>query len=346
VTVAAERAPGDGAAERAPGDAPPFDPAVVVADLEADVARRRAAGEYPPGLERELDALLARHAPDRVVDAPIDELLARAEVAALLDVDVPTASGVPGGAPAKRALRRLMAWFLTYLAQQVTASSRATLAVLEALARKVEALEAASPELAAGSLPAIVPVVPVAGWAHDVVAAVVATTVDGASRVCVTHTSEGVLLDGLVAAGVDAYGVDPDLVTADALAGRGFDARQGSASDHLARVAPGSLRACVLVGGVEHQSLGARIVTADRALTALAPGGVLVVLSTTPAAWDVAAPPVARDLAPGRPLHPETWTAVLAARGVVDVRVHDAPTPSPDTQVGPIAGYLLVARRP
>jgi hypothetical protein len=334
------------APERAAGAPPPFDPAVVVADLEAAVARRRAAGEYPPGLERELDALLARHAPDRVVDAPIDELLARAEVAALLDVDVPTGSGVPGGAPAKRALRRLMAWFLVYVAQQVTASSRATLAVLGALARKVEALEAASPELAAGSLPALAPVVPVAGWAHDVVAAVAATPGGAAARVCVAHASDGLLLDDLVAAGIDAYGIDPELATTDALASRGLDVRHGGASDHLARVAPGSLRACVLVGGVEHQSLGARLVAVDRALAALAPGGALVVLSTTPAAWDAAAPPVARDLAPGRPLHPETWTAVLAARGVVDVLVHDAPTPSSTSPPGPIAGFLLVARRP
>jgi hypothetical protein len=337
VTVAPERAAG--------GEPPAFDPAVVVADLEAAVARRRAAGEYPPGLERELDALLARHAPARV-EAPIDELLARAEVAALLDVDVPTASGVPGGAPAKKTLRRLMAWFLTYLAEQVTASSRATLAVLAALIRKVEALEAASPQLAAGSLPAIAPVVPVAGWAPDVVAAVAAAPDGSATRVCVAHTSDGVLLEHLVDAGIDVYGVDPDDPTTDTRGSRGLDVRRASTSDHLARVAPGSLRACVLVGGVEHESLGRRVVTVDRALAALAPGGVLVVLSTTPAAWDAAASPVARDLAPGRPLHPETWTALLATRGVVDVRVHDAPTPSPTTQVGPIAGYLLVARRP
>jgi hypothetical protein len=349
--VAPERAQDDVAPERAPGGVAPeqrgaVDPAAVVAELEADVARRRAAGAYPPGLERELDALLARHAPDRLADAPLDELLARAEVAALVDVDVPTTSGVPGGAPAKRALRRLMAWFLAYVAQQVTASSRATVAVLGALARKVEALEAASPAVVAASLPPLDAVTPVADWVDDVVAAVRAAPADGPTRVCVSHAADGVLLDALVRAGVDAYGVEPDAASAEALAARGLDVRPGAAADHLARVGPASLLACVLAGGVEHQALGVRLQALDRALAALAPGGVLAVLSATPTAWDAAASPVSRDLAPGRPLHPETWIAVLAARGVADVRVQQhGPGPGPDA-VASASAYLLVARRP
>ena len=43
--------------------------------------------------------------------------------------------------------------------------------------------------------------------------------------------------------------------------------------------------------------------------------GVLVLQSSTPEAWARGCDPVVRDLAPGRPFHPETWVHLLAERG-------------------------------
>ena len=58
----------------------------------------------------------------------------------------------------------------------------------------------------------------------------------------------------------------------------------------------------------------------DRALKGLRPGGVIITIATHPARWsDV--DPRASDLAPGRPLHPETWVQLLGERGVADPTV-------------------------
>jgi hypothetical protein len=56
----------------------------------------------------------------------------------------------------------------------------------------------------------------------------------------------------------------------------------------------------------------------ETAVERLAAGAPLVVVGTRPETadgWD----PVARDLLPGRPLHPETWEVLLARAGFVEV---------------------------
>jgi hypothetical protein len=60
----------------------------------------------------------------------------------------------------------------------------------------------------------------------------------------------------------------------------------------------------------------------DRTIGALVPGGQLAVVSHTPSAWAVAAGPVLADLAPGRPLHPETWCHLFERRGASGTAVH------------------------
>jgi hypothetical protein len=84
-----------------------------------------------------------------------------------------------------------------------------------------------------------------------------------------------------------------------------------------------------------------------------------VVLSTGPAGTVRGPQAVAADLAPGRPVHPETWTYLLDAHGfeTVSVREHPAPfepVPGDDAQAKVInqnlarlfssGAYLLVAR--
>ena len=64
------------------------------------------------------------------------------------------------------------------------------------------------------------------------------------------------------------------------------------------------------------RDLAGKVELVDEAVRVLAPGGTLVLLVTDQAAWDAELDPVARDLLPGRPLHPETWRVVLAHRGL------------------------------
>ena len=54
----------------------------------------------------------------------------------------------------------------------------------------------------------------------------------------------------------------------------------------------------------------------------------IVVFTTDQAAWDQALPVPARDLLPGRPLHPETWAWLLERAGATDVACH-RPTSGP-----------------
>ena len=53
----------------------------------------------------------------------------------------------------------------------------------------------------------------------------------------------------------------------------------------------------------------------DLAASRLSLDGVLVIQSTTPESWSACVEPVVRDLAPGGPIHTETWAHLLGCRG-------------------------------
>ena len=123
----------------------------------------------------------------------------------------------------------------------------------------------------------------------------------------------------LIAAGVDAYGVDPsDLVLESALAG-GLDVRAEGILDHLGVVAPEALGGVVLTGSVQWLRPVERERLIDLVATRVAVDGVVVLHSMTPEGWAGTVTPVVRDLAPGRPLNAQTWEHLLASRGFVVV---------------------------
>jgi hypothetical protein len=90
--------------------------------------------------------------------------------------------------------------------------------------------------------------------------------------------------------------------------------------DHL-RSLPDASRGCIVLAGcIDRCDLARKVDLVDEARRVVASGGTLVLLVTDQAAWDASLDPVVRDLLPGRPLHPETWLAVLAHRGVAGPR--------------------------
>ena len=95
---------------------------------------------------------------------------------------------------------------------------------------------------------------------------------------------------------------------------------------HLRALPEASLGGLVLSGCVDDRALGEMLEIADRAAAVLAPGGRVVVVSDGPAAWARQTDPVVADLAPGRPLHPETWCHLLGERGFRDLRVDSVPS--------------------
>lgn len=349
-----------------PGGREGIDLRRVLVEIDEEVARRRASGEIPPGLEHELDATFARFSPAAATGDDAASVLAAAERTAFVDVDVPTESGLPGGPVLKKALRKGMAWYLRYLAQQTSAFNAAAVRALRSTDGRLRALEQASPA-ASPHLRAAVegrqPAAPPAGLVELACAACGGAT----GRVLVADAGDGALVGALAAAGVDAYGVEPRRSAANRALADGLDVRVGEVATHLGGVAPGVLGGVVLHGAVERLPAAAALALAESVAAALAPGGALVVASTSPAAWARRLDPVAADLSPGRPLAPETWVHALGRLGMEVEPVHEGPVEAdlvdlPDDAPGAAASnannallraalfgpvsYTVVARRP
>jgi Methionine biosynthesis protein MetW len=302
----------------------PVDMQRLTAEINAEVRRRRAAGDFPPGLERELDAMFARYAP-ATTGGDFDEVVEAAERTSFVHADVPTASNQPLLSYVKRGLRMIMAWYVRFLAQQVTAFAGAITRSVRLLGHRVDTLERVTVKAAERTLAEITerragP--DLSPWTDIVSQAL--TGLEG--RVLHAECGDGTLLTRLVADGRDAYGVEPTERLAMAAAQAGLDVRADDALTHLRAVPDAALAGLVLSGAVDCLPLGSVLELADLAAAKLGAAGVLAVISVGPAAWARSLDPVLADLSPGRPLHPETWTHLLAARGFACATVHSGPT--------------------
>jgi hypothetical protein len=161
------------------------------------------------------------------------------------------------------------------------------------------------------------PSVDPAGWADLAVERLAGAT----GRVLHAEAGAGALLTALVAAGIDAYGVEPRRHLADQAVAGGHDVRPDGALAHLRTLPPGALGGLVLSGCVDRLPLSSLLELADLAGSRLAAGGVLVIVGATPNGWADAAPVEESDLAPGRPLHAATWQRLLVERGFGSVEV-------------------------
>jgi hypothetical protein len=291
----------------------------VLREIDQEVRARRAAGDFPPGMERELDAIFARYAPVAATGDDLDGLLEATERASFIDPDPPTGSRLPAVSILKRGERKLLGWFFRYLANQVTSFAVASHRLLEVLARRVEALEAASPAAhpAVAAEVARLASAPVRGAAVDVA---LAAAGQAGGRVLVADVGNGELLRSLVERGADAYGVDPDVDRAAAAESQGLEVRHAAVVEHLRTIAPEDLGGALLVGCVDRLPTGAQLDVADALTVAVKGGGRLAVLARHPDAW-ARDNPVEADLSPGRPLRPATWVHLLGDRGFVDIEV-------------------------
>jgi hypothetical protein len=307
-----------------PTTEPLFDHAQLLAEIDQEVRRRRASGELPVGLERDLDNLFARFTPPGATGGDLPAVLERAEQSWFVDVDVPTESRLPLVGHVKRVIRKLMAWYQRYLAQQISNFGHTVVEALQILRRRVETLEdtnAAVSARVAGELERLDQV-----WGGRLVDewtdAVVTRLRGRGGRVLHADAGDGRLVAALVAAGLDAYGTSewiPTGMSEGVVAD--VDVRPEGPAVHLQRVADGSLAALVLTGCIDRSPLGALVELADLAAAKLAADGVLVVVSANPAAWERAVGTVAADLSAGRPVHPPTWQHLLGPRGFRDVRL-------------------------
>jgi len=207
----------------------------------------------------------------------------------------------------------------------VAGVNEATWDALRYLAARVELLEARPDptRLEAAELPVAPP--DVGEWA-EVLRSWLGPA-DPEATVVVGESGDGALVQALHRAGYRVRGVEPRGTAAwSAFASSGDDGSSalpefviGEVIGHLRTCPAGSAHAVVLAGCVDRVDLAGNVDLLGQALRATRVGGVLVVLTTDQSAWNGALSHPARDLAPGRPLHPETWSLLLRRSGAVDV---------------------------
>jgi hypothetical protein len=284
-------------------------------EIAAEVRARRAAGEFPPAFERELDLLFARFAPPEVTDN-LEDALERSEDAAGIDPEIPIASNNRAFGAVKKVLARLLGWYHQFVAQQVTALGVAVNNVLRRLVERVKHLEAITGELelARTAVARVETDRDDAAWRSDVLDAMRGVS----GRVLIVEAGAGELQTAIAECGVDVYGVDPHSDTVEAASALGLDIRLDEAIGHLRAVAPGDLAAVLLRGCVERMTPGELVQLVDAASAAVHEEGRIVVMTTSLAAWGRGRSVVEADLAAGRPLQPETWLELLARHGFTD----------------------------
>ena len=302
------------------GDAPApvADPqayvAQVMAEIEEEVRLRRTSGDLPPKLERELDELFLAHSPVAGRGGDLTVALRMVDAATFVDPVVPVESQRAAGAAVKKGMRSLLLWYVGWITHQVSQFASAvsrSLHIVESriveLERKVEVQRV--PGAGVVEVPALAG--PDAWWVQPAIDALAGVR----GRIVHAACGDGWLVQRIIAAGGDAYGVDPrpDPVEAGVL--RVSDLRGEDLADHLRAVGSAGLGALVLSGMVDGMAAGERAQLLGLIATKLAPGGVLVVHSVSRSTWDGEAAPYEADLAPGRPLRADTWRHLLEQSG-------------------------------
>ncbi len=308
----------------------------VQREIQDEVRRRRAAGDFPLSFERKLDELFARFTPTGTADDHFAEAIKLADRSAYIDINAPVGSRRTAKGAVRFALWQAEAWFVRYVVTQLNHFSSSTTRVLHLLDERVDDLErdvallvppelGEEAQLSVGADPT-----PFSGAVR---ARLEASPAPG--RVLHAECGDGTLLAELRQGSLDAYGVDPGTDASDAAARAGLDVRRDDVLGHLASLRTEALAGLVLSACVDRMSIAHRRRLATLAELTVAAGGTVVVIGTSPAAWERAVGPVAADLAPGRPLHPDTWCHLLGSVGFSDLDVQWGPGPDPLGRVGP-----------
>lgn len=308
----------------------------VVLEIEDEVRSKRASGDLPPEVERELDLIFARFAPAGALEGDFEQLMERAEQQAFFDLLAPNDSNRPGVPHIKRVVQKTVRWYLRYVIDQITGFSHTITKAVRQLGQRVQRIES----LAADDEELIT------YWAHNpcvmdaTMQTQIVTMLKGVrGRVLCARCGRGEIVDALAAAGIDAYGIDVvgELVT-QATSCSAIDLRVASELAHLEALPASTLNGVVLWGGIDVIARGDQIRVLDACNLALSRGGTLIIIGTDPSAFSDVYGPVVADLAAGSPLCRATWQHLLGSRGfAVDVR---------DVAQQSSQQYLIVATKP
>lgn len=290
-------------------------------EIDDEVRRRRAAGDFPPSFERRLDELFARFTPTGVADDHFTEALKLADRSAYFDIDVPIG---PRRAPrgfVRWSLWQAEAWFVRYVVSQLNHFAASAMRVLHLLDERLSEVERDVAELTPPPLPEEELLTPGADPMPFLAALKARLASAGAppGRVLHAECGDGALLAVLVSDGVDAYGIDPGTTASDRAVQAGLDVRRDDVLGHLGSVGDEALTGLVLSACVDRLSTAERRRLVRLAEAKVVPGGMVAVIGTTPEAWQRRVGAVVADLSPGRPLHAETWAHLIAQMGFAQV---------------------------
>jgi hypothetical protein len=163
---------------------------------------------------------------------------------------------------------------------------------------------------------------------------------DPSGPVVVGESGNGALMAALERSGHRVRGVEPrgrEVWSSFADPQIQGDVVLGEVGEFLATAEDRSVSGVVLVGAVDRLDLPSKLGLLANAVRVIAPAGTVVLLVTDQSRWDGSLPTVARDLIPGRPLHPETWLFLLRRFGVVDPDWHPSSDGSMHALVGKTA---------
>ncbi len=337
-------------------DTDPADPAgrvryltQVMAEIDAEVNRRRVSGDLPAGLEQELDELFLEFSPVGLHGkARLRETLSLVDRSAYVDIAVPVASQKLIGTYVKRLIRKSMGWYIGFIVHQIVKFAWPVARMFHVVVDHVEDLEAAVEAQRTLRCPLRLCPVPIPGrpggrsrcrcGAHPGSRAGSSTPTAGTGP-CWTL---------LVGAGVDAYGVDPAGAVIEAVVDRGLDVRcrvdrrPPGGGGRRSPVRPGAHRFDPVASPQPAGPPGepGRFPAGSRR-GAGHPFGRPRSRGWSPSSH------LLSDLAPGRPLHAETWSHLLADHGFEVARLANSgartagsttwrrPTPRPTGSMPP-----------
>jgi SAM-dependent methyltransferase len=141
-------------------------------------------------------------------------------------------------------------------------------------------------------------------------------------RVLDIGTGRGEWLQLLADTGVDAYGVDTNVIAIDRCRRRGLEVVHGDALAHLAGLPEASLAAVTGFHVVEHlENFNALVELIDQAARVLRPGGLMILETPNPDNVIVGASLFYQDPSHHRPVPPRLLEFVMSRRGFVDVEL-------------------------
>src|SRR6516164_410452 len=180
----------------------------VMAEIAEEVRLRRASGDLPPKLERELDELFLAHSPVAGRGGDLGDALRMVDASAFIDPVVPVESERAAGMFVKKSMRTALLWYMGWVTHQVSQSASAVSRALHIVDERLQELER---RVDAQQVPGVSVVEfpglqqPDAWWVEPALGAVAKAP----GRILHVACGDGWLVRRIMAAGGDAYGVDP-----------------------------------------------------------------------------------------------------------------------------------------